>query len=213
MTMAIPSSSGVIKQSMMRQLFPLLVNFKKRPSRSSRQAGFTLTEALVVVILAGVLAAIAAPGWLTFANRQRVSSANKELLQLIREAQAEAIAKRTTYGVLLKPNEAGGPAVTKFTAKGQDLADATQIVEITTETLGSEGEDTGLELTTVPNNNTNQYRFDFDGSVNNTFIPAAPAGADYVYKIQVSKDGTRNCVIVETLLGAISEGSGDECDA
>lgn len=189
---------------MMRQPFPFVDVIQDRRSRT---AGFTLTELLVVVILAGVLAAIAAPGWLTFANRQRVSSANKELLLTLREAQAEAIAKRVTFGVSLDPgDDTRPPSVTKFVERGQGVA------QISTEVLGIEAEATGLTLATVPNNLTNEYRFNFDGSINSDGLPMVPEGEEYIFKIEVSKQGTRRCVIVETLLGAMSEGSGDECD-
>lgn len=184
------------------------------PKGRAHQQGFTLTELLVVLIIAGALAAIAAPGWLTFMNRQRVSTANKEVLQALRNAQTEAIAKRTTYGVLLNPGAPTGPTITKFTAKGQDPTDVDDKAVISTDLLGELGansDTTGLILTTIPDNVTNEYRFNFDGSVDQSFIPVSTG--DYVYKIQVEKQGARRCVIVETLLGAMREGQGDDCDA
>lgn len=193
---------------MMLQFFSLI---RSPQNPQKRNAGFTLTELIVVVVIAGVLAAIAAPGWLTFTNRQRVNSANKELLQTLREAQAEAIAKRTTYGVSLA-NTPDGPSVTKFVERGQGSL-AAGVTDISTEVLGNETEATGLSLSTVPNNPSNQYRFNFDGSINSDALPAVPVGSDYVFKIEVSKDGTRRCVIAETLLGALREGSDGDCDA
>lgn len=183
----------------------LSARLKHQPRVSD--SGFTLVEVLIVVVLAVILAAIAAPGWLAFGNRQRVAAANTELLQLLREAQAESIAKRTTYGIELDPAAALGPTVTKFTARGQ--GDTGNIVPISVERLGNDDgdKDSGLVLTTVPNNPTNRYRFNFDGSVDGT-----DAGG-YVYKVVLEKEGVRRCVVVETLLGAMSEGRGDECDA
>ena len=186
------------------------VNKKLLNKQNHASAGFTLTELIVVVVLAGILASIAAPGWLAFSNRQKVSAANKEILQVMREAQSDAIAKRVTYGVLLDPDAPDGPTISKFSTKGLDVTDETQFAEISTVVLGGRG----FELKTIPPNPANliQYRFNFDGSVSQDFIPDSGED-DYVYKIEISNKNSRRCTIVNTLLGAMSEGSGDECDA
>ncbi len=183
-----------------------LLSASTKPNKAASHEGFTLVEVLIVVVLAAVLVLIAAPGWLAFGNRQRVGTANTEMLLLLREAQAEAIAKRTTYGVKLTPDEALGPTVTKFTSRGQAAGD---IIEISTERLGNDDSDkpSGLTLTTIPANPTNLYRFNFDGSVDGN------TNGDYIYKIVLEKEGVRRCVVVETLLGAMSEGKDDDCDA
>lgn len=56
-----------------------------------KDSGFTLIEMLVVVIIVGVIGAIAAPSFLGLLNRNRVNSALNELEGAIKEAQRQAI--------------------------------------------------------------------------------------------------------------------------
>ena len=65
-------------------------------------AGFTLIELIAVVVMVGILSAIAAPGWLAFTNRQRVNKANDVVLSALQEAQREAKKKKLDYSVSFK---------------------------------------------------------------------------------------------------------------
>ncbi|MCS7030851.1 MAG: prepilin-type N-terminal cleavage/methylation domain-containing protein [Gloeomargarita sp. SKYG116] len=53
--------------------------------------GFTLVEVVVIAVIIGILAAIAAPSWLAILTRQRLYNARANALDKIREAQSQAI--------------------------------------------------------------------------------------------------------------------------
>jgi general secretion pathway protein G len=59
--------------------------YKSRPAGSSRRAGFTLVELVVVILILGILAAVAAPRMFNKFNEARDNSA-KSSLQVIRDA-------------------------------------------------------------------------------------------------------------------------------
>ena len=70
-----------------------------RADRSYRQAGFTLIEALVVIVIVGTLLGLAAPSFVTFTAGQKVKTASFELYAALAFARSEALKRRVTVTV------------------------------------------------------------------------------------------------------------------
>lgn len=67
--------------------------------RLINNSGFTLIEMLVVIIMVGILSAIAVPSWLSFTERQKLLTSADLVLQAVNAAQSTA--KRTKNTVVL----------------------------------------------------------------------------------------------------------------
>lgn len=91
-----------------------LLSSRVKPQQQE-SSGFTLIEVLVVVIIVGVLAAIAAPGWLGFMQQRKVNGTKDAVLQAIQEAQNKARAEKLDYSVSFR-YKGGIPQIAVFPA-------------------------------------------------------------------------------------------------
>lgn len=77
-----------------------------KPSRSS-VSGFTLTELLVVLAVAGILATIAVPSFNSLVQSQRVKNAGFELYSSLTLARSEAIKRNSDVTIATATNANG----------------------------------------------------------------------------------------------------------
>lgn len=170
-------------------------------------AGFTLIELIVVMVMVGVLFSIAAPGWLAFANRQRVNRVRDELLQELRRAQA--VAAQTRRDQVFRINTAIDPPRVEVAAP--DAPVGAQSRE-----LGS-GQIRPGTIQIQSTNNVQSITFDDRGNIvddQGNVISSADIPENGI-KFTVSLRSTpsvKSCAIVQTLLGATRSANGEQCD-
>lgn len=93
--MKTPNLNALIKSLLLTKQSKL----KSQSNFHKNEAGFSLIEVVVVVLMVAILSAIAAPGWLGFINRQRIYSLNDEVYRTIQNTQSEAKHKKLAHVV------------------------------------------------------------------------------------------------------------------
>jgi type II secretory pathway pseudopilin PulG len=69
------------------------------------KAGFTLLENLTIVVILGILAAIAVPSWLGFQQRQRLANAVDMVVATLHEAQQRSIERSSNCQLILEKQQ------------------------------------------------------------------------------------------------------------
>jgi len=195
-------------------------NFNKTASRKG-DGGFTILEVLIIVLIVGIFASIAAPSWLAFINRQRVRTVNDRVFQSLRLAQSEA--KRTKRDITITFSAPSvDPPTVKFTPplptsdNMQTLANGDRVQrldgggEIKPGTIKLVSNATAVGDPDLP---LNSIIFDYKGNVKK--LPPSPNPAipgRFVVSVSTANGAARQCAIVETIIGGMRTAEGTECN-
>ncbi|MGB3199484.1 MAG: prepilin-type N-terminal cleavage/methylation domain-containing protein, partial [Nodosilinea sp.] len=163
----------------------------KLPGESAQSAGFTLLEGLIVVVIIGLLVAIAAPSFFSFLQQRQINTARDMVYQALRVTQADAMQRREERRFSIRerdgriewanhPESVPAHQVTAW----QPLIDGVVLADIDN-TLTKAG---GIHYT----------RFDMYGNLKSKAI-----GEQGTITLTISgKRDTNRCVVVSTVLGA-----------
>jgi type II secretory pathway pseudopilin PulG len=176
----------------------LLINgLKKNPVKFDQ--GSSLIELLIVVLMIGVLSAIAAPSWQAFTTGQRLKTVNNQVFQAIKLAQAEAKRKKGDVTVIFN-NKVDPPTVT-YNGNVEKLNVSGEIKPGTIKLV------TGAGDTTVTADS--DIVFDYQGSIKKM----TPDEQKLPFTVTVSlPDGKgKHCTIVQTLLGGMRTAENTNC--
>lgn len=176
---------------------------RKQYQQGSSNAGFTVVEVLVVVIMVGVLAAMGGAGYLAWLNRTRASAAQDVVLNAIRDAQFTAKQRNAPWQASFKEATVKGQKVIQWAVH---YADTSPSVWGTIEQGGMQVDTTNTTITT-DNNPSGAWKvvFNHQGQVRD---------AKEVGKlITISNVGGANkrCVFVSTILGAVRTAQDEKC--
>ena len=208
------------------------VNSKLSSRFSENTSGFTLLEVMVVIVMVGILSAIAAPSWLSFVARQRLNKANDTVLVALQEARREAKKTKRSYSVSFRNNPINRNIIEYAVYPTKDLdgneikSNQINIWKPLGSELGINPEQflVGTNLTDINEGNadtvksvsgTKTIAFDYTGTLPKDAITplkivlATPKNSG---NRQQQPSNLKRCVIIETFIGGIRTATNEDCN-
>jgi prepilin-type N-terminal cleavage/methylation domain-containing protein len=186
----------------------------RKRGRSRTNLGFTLIEILVVMLMVGILVAIAAPSWAAFVNNQRLNSAQSRAFSTLRLAQSYAKRDQTMWQATFRnTNNFAQYAIhkTPTTTTTQAYWDSLpwenfeQGVRIVDNTE-SQPRTTLTKLTAIPEPDVYRVQFKPQG------IPNGLGELGRITFVGKAGGDRKKCVIISTILGSMRVAADSQCN-
>lgn len=188
----------------------MAIKINKQPTiLKQAQAGFTFIETMFVLVLVGILSAIAVPSYLGLLNRQRLNNAQEEVFTAMQTAQANARREKNAWVACFYDdgNKASWSVnrLPESTSSDWDCTKSTNWQAILSSSSGLIAISSDKSYTTLAANPSTYYpvEFKYDGSV-------TPLGK-ITLEIRKETKGDKRCVVISTLLGAMRTAKDNDC--
>lgn len=170
-----------------------------RHSNVSDNQGFTILEALIVAVFAGILAAMAGPSYFAWSQRRAVDSAITSIEGAIKEAQRQAMARSHYCNVAFATTSTPAPSTPIVTSSPNSTTNPKTYNCLITgdRTLSN----VSLETS------TSEFNFDYLGRTFNNFSPPVELTNNVVFVVTHSQNANlKRCLVLSTPLGLIGTG-------